>query len=172
MLVERWLTSSFEDRESALISRRHGVPGFFIVGCPGFSSCCFTEIDVPIDLRWVSQGISGLLTQLKWLSMHIQSLLPSDVVSQKHELAVWKPYGLLWTTAQVTKNKDAGWEHLKGKVSVWVQSSKCYINKQITENKAFSESTEKHKSLILLIYYRNWDPTGSSLFVAQRHNQW
>ena len=30
------------------------------MGCPGFSSCCFTEIDVPIDLRWVSQGISGL----------------------------------------------------------------------------------------------------------------
>ena len=29
--------------------------------CPGFSSCCFTEIGVPIDLRWVSQGISGLL---------------------------------------------------------------------------------------------------------------
>ena len=29
--------------------------------CPGLSSCCFTEIDVPIDLRWVSQGISGLL---------------------------------------------------------------------------------------------------------------
>ena len=29
--------------------------------CPGFSSCCFTESDVPIDLRWVSQGISGLL---------------------------------------------------------------------------------------------------------------
>ena len=31
------------------------------MGCPGFSSCCFTEIDVPIDLRWVSQGISGWL---------------------------------------------------------------------------------------------------------------
>ena len=31
------------------------------MGCPGFSSCCFTEIDVLIDLRWVSQGISGLL---------------------------------------------------------------------------------------------------------------
>ena len=31
------------------------------MGCLGFSSCCFTEIDVPIDLRWVSQGISGLL---------------------------------------------------------------------------------------------------------------
>ena len=30
-------------------------------GCPGFSSCCFTEIDVPIDLRWVSERISGLL---------------------------------------------------------------------------------------------------------------
>ena len=31
------------------------------MGFPGFSSCCFTETDVPIDLRWVSQGISGLL---------------------------------------------------------------------------------------------------------------
>ena len=31
------------------------------MGCPGLSSCCFTEIDVPIDLRWVSPGISGLL---------------------------------------------------------------------------------------------------------------
>ena len=29
--------------------------------CPDLSSCCFAEIDVPIDLRWVSQGISGLL---------------------------------------------------------------------------------------------------------------
>ena len=31
MLVERWLTFSFKDRESALISRRYGVPGFFIL---------------------------------------------------------------------------------------------------------------------------------------------
>ena len=31
------------------------------MGCLGFSSCCFTEIDVPLDLRWVSQGISGFL---------------------------------------------------------------------------------------------------------------
>ena len=31
VLVERWLTSSFEDRELALISRRNGVPGFFIL---------------------------------------------------------------------------------------------------------------------------------------------
>ena len=30
------------------------------MGCPDLSSCCFTEIDVPIDLRWVSRGISGL----------------------------------------------------------------------------------------------------------------
>ena len=29
--------------------------------CPGLSSCCFTEIDVPIDLRRLSHGISGLL---------------------------------------------------------------------------------------------------------------
>ena len=31
------------------------------MGCPGLSPSCFTVIDVPIDLRWVSQGISGLL---------------------------------------------------------------------------------------------------------------
>ena len=31
------------------------------MGHPDLSSGCFTEIDVPIDLRWVSQGISGLL---------------------------------------------------------------------------------------------------------------
>ena len=31
------------------------------MGCWGLSSCCFTEIDVPIDLISVSQGISGLL---------------------------------------------------------------------------------------------------------------
>ena len=30
------------------------------MGCPDLSSCCFTEIDVPIDLIWVSQEISGL----------------------------------------------------------------------------------------------------------------
>ena len=29
--MERWLTSSFKVRESALISRRYGVPGFFIL---------------------------------------------------------------------------------------------------------------------------------------------
>ena len=31
------------------------------MGCLGLSSCFFIEIDVPIDLRWVSHGISGLL---------------------------------------------------------------------------------------------------------------
>ena len=31
------------------------------MGCPGLSSCCFTEIEIPIDLGWESQGISGLL---------------------------------------------------------------------------------------------------------------
>ena len=31
MLVKRWLTSSVEDRESALISRRYGVPASFIL---------------------------------------------------------------------------------------------------------------------------------------------
>ena len=31
VLVESWLTSSFEDRESVLISRQYGEPGFFIL---------------------------------------------------------------------------------------------------------------------------------------------
>ena len=31
------------------------------MGSLDLSCCCFTEMDVPIDLRWVSQGISGLL---------------------------------------------------------------------------------------------------------------
>ena len=31
------------------------------MGCPDLSSCCFTEIDIPIAFRRVSQGISGLL---------------------------------------------------------------------------------------------------------------
>ena len=31
MLVERWLTSSVEDRKSALISRQYGLPGSFIL---------------------------------------------------------------------------------------------------------------------------------------------
>ena len=31
MIVERWLTSSFEERESALICRQYGVQGFFIL---------------------------------------------------------------------------------------------------------------------------------------------
>ena len=29
------------------------------MGCTELSSSCFTEIDVPLDLRWMSQGISG-----------------------------------------------------------------------------------------------------------------
>ena len=29
-------------------------------GCQDLSSCCFIESDVPIDLKWVSQRISGL----------------------------------------------------------------------------------------------------------------
>ena len=43
VLVERWLTSSFEDRNQLSSPDE--------MGCPGFSSFCFTEIDVPIDLR-------------------------------------------------------------------------------------------------------------------------
>ena len=30
------------------------------MGCTELSSSCCTEIDVPLDLRWISQGISGV----------------------------------------------------------------------------------------------------------------
>ena len=48
--MESWLTSSFKDRESTLMLRRYGVHGL--------SSSGSIEIDIHIDLRRVSQGIS------------------------------------------------------------------------------------------------------------------
>ena len=48
--MESWLKSSIKDRESALILGRYGVHG-------ASSSCC-TDINIHIDLRQVSQGIS------------------------------------------------------------------------------------------------------------------
>ena len=51
VLVGRWPTSLIESWESALFSRRYGVHGAFLK--------FLAEIGVPIDLRWVSQGISG-----------------------------------------------------------------------------------------------------------------
>ena len=60
--MERWLTSSFEYRESALITRGYGVPGFFIL--------LFTEIDVPINLRWVSQGLWIVVKDVKTLVVY------------------------------------------------------------------------------------------------------
>ena len=50
VLVESWLTSSVEDRES-FASRDD-------MGCTEVSSSCSTEIDDPLHLRRLSQGIS------------------------------------------------------------------------------------------------------------------
>ena len=52
VLVESWPTSSKESWESALFSRRYGAHGAFLE--------LLCEIDVPLDLRRVSQGISGV----------------------------------------------------------------------------------------------------------------
>lgn len=89
------------------------------------------------------------------------SLLPSDVVSQKHELAVWKPYALLWTTAQVTKNKVAEWGHLqrKGYLSVCIQCSKSYKNNQ---KQSIQQMDWKSLSSWLSTNH-DFNPTGSSL---------
>ena len=48
--MESWFTSSVEEGESALISRR--------LGSTELSSNCCTEIDLPLELTQVSQGIS------------------------------------------------------------------------------------------------------------------
>ena len=47
MLVERWITSSVEDRESALISRRYGVPGSFILLL--YWNWCFYRLEMDIS---------------------------------------------------------------------------------------------------------------------------
>ena len=50
VLVESYVTSSVEDRES--FSSRDDM------GCTEHSSSCSTEIDVPLYLRRLSQGVS------------------------------------------------------------------------------------------------------------------
>ena len=49
--MESWPTSSIESSESALFCRQYGVHGAFLE--------FLSEIDVPIDLRRLSQGMSG-----------------------------------------------------------------------------------------------------------------
>ena len=49
--MESWLTSSIEDGNQ--LSSPDDM------GFTQLSSSCFTEIDVPLNLRWVSQGISA-----------------------------------------------------------------------------------------------------------------
>ena len=50
--MESWVNSSFEDMKS--LSSRDDM------GCTELSSSCSTEIDDPLHLRRVSQGISGV----------------------------------------------------------------------------------------------------------------
>ena len=65
MLVERWLTSSFEDRKSALISRQYGVPAFFIL-LPYWNSCSYR----------LEMGVSGNL----WIAVKdVKTLVVYDV---------------------------------------------------------------------------------------------
>ena len=47
MLVERRLTSSFEDRESALISRQYGVPGIFYLLL--YSNWCSYRLEMGVS---------------------------------------------------------------------------------------------------------------------------
>ena len=50
--MESWLTSSVENRKS--------FSSLDVMQCMEFSSVCCTEIDDPLYLRRVSQGISGV----------------------------------------------------------------------------------------------------------------
>ena len=61
MLVEKWLTSSIEDRESALISRRYGVPGSFIL-LLYWNWCSYRlEMGVPGNLWIVVKDVKPLV---------------------------------------------------------------------------------------------------------------
>ena len=61
MLVERWLTSSVEDRESALISRRYGVPGSFILLLYWNWYSCILEMGVSGNLWIVVKDVEPLV---------------------------------------------------------------------------------------------------------------
>ena len=65
MLVEISLTSSFEDRESALISRQYGLPGFFIL-LLYWNWCSYI----------LEMGVSGNL----WIAVkHVKTLVVYDM---------------------------------------------------------------------------------------------
>ena len=61
MLVERWLTSSVEDRESALISRPYGVPGSFILLLYWNWCSCRPEMGVSVNLWIVVKDVKPLV---------------------------------------------------------------------------------------------------------------
>ena len=59
--MERWLTSSFEDRESALISRQYGVPAFFIL-FSYWNWCSYRlEMGVAGNLRIIVKDVKPLV---------------------------------------------------------------------------------------------------------------
>ena len=67
MLVSRWLTSPFEDRESALISRWYGVPGFFIL-LLYWNWCCYRlEMGVSGNIWIVVKDVKTLVVyDVEW----------------------------------------------------------------------------------------------------------
>ena len=66
MLVERWITSSFEDRESALISRRYGVPWFFIL-LLYWNWCSYRlEMGASGNLWIVVKDVKTLVYDVEW----------------------------------------------------------------------------------------------------------
>ena len=69
--MERWLTSSVEDRESALISRRYGVPGSFILLL--YWNWCFYRLEM---------GVSGNL----WII--VKNVKPLVVYDVEWEMAM------------------------------------------------------------------------------------
>ena len=62
--MESWLTSSFKDRESALIFGPYGVHGL--------SSSCCTDINIHINLRQVTQGVFVNFSKVKPLVLYAE----------------------------------------------------------------------------------------------------
>ena len=82
MLVERWLTSSVEDRESALISRRYRVPGSFILLL--YCNWCSYRLEM---------GVSGNL----WIVVkHVKPLFVYDVECEMAMYSMKGKFALSW----------------------------------------------------------------------------
>ena len=129
MLVERWITSSFEDRELALISRRNGVPVFFILLL--YWNWCSYRLEI---------GVSGNL----WIVVKdVRTLVVYDVEWETAMDSMKGKCASSWVDLGYKKSIFRSWGDISVLLDLWqccwglsrVQSSKsrllmCLIGKR------------------------------------------